>query len=230
MTGTRISDQRLWLFGVVVLLAWSFGFGFAGYKARPWKPRALETYPARQSSQGVTVAIDPLFRDPMAAQVFDKDNIVSMGIMPLAVVVFNDNDFAVQLNSATIELIQGDDHARTQEPAEIVPMLFKKTGRRVAIPIPVPRNPVPRGATASSNAPDEPLADFEHKLLGDKTIGPHSTAGGFLYFRVPQAKNLPEQLSKATLYIPDISRVDNGSQLMYFEIELKPAIEAAAAK
>jgi len=223
MTRTRMSRQRLWWFGVLILLAWTFGF--AGYKARPWKPRALETYPARQSSQGVTIAIDPLFRDPMAAQVFDKDDIISRGIMPLAVVVFNDNDYPVQLNSATIELIQDDERTRTQEPDEVVPMLFKKTGSKMSLPI-----PIPRGASSGSNALDEPMADFDHKFLADKTVGPHSTAGGFLYFRVPQIKNLPEQLLKATLYIPDISRLDNGTRLMYFEIELKPAIEAATAK
>ena len=228
MTRTSLSLQRLWLVGAVILPAWTLGF--AGYKVHPWKPRALETYAARQSSQGLTIAIDPLFRDPMAAQVFDKDDIVSRGIMPLAVVVFNDNDFAVHINSAAIELIQDDDHARTQEPQDFVPMLFKKTGSRVAIPVPVPRSPVPRGTASSANPSNEPLADFDSKALGDKTIGPRSTVGGFLYFRVPQAKNLPEQLSRATLYIPDISRVDNGGRLMYFEIELKPAILAAPAK
>jgi hypothetical protein len=220
---TRIFHQHLWRFAALVLLASTFGF--AGYKARQWKPRALDSYPARQSSQGVTIAIDPLFRDPMAAMVFDKDDIVSRGIMPLAVVVFNDNDYAVQLNSATIELIQGDEHARTREPEEIVPMLFKKSGSKVPLPV-----PIPRGATSGSSGLEDPMADFDHKFLADKTIGPHSNAGGFLYFRVPQIKDLSAQLSKATLYIPDVLRTDNSTRLMYFEIELKPAIDAAAGK
>ncbi len=227
MTRTRICLQLL-IVGPAVLLAGTLVF--AGYKARPWKPRALESYSARQSSQGVTIALDPLFRDAMAAQVFDKNDIVSCGIMPLAVVVFNENDFAVQLNCGTIELIDGEDHLRTREPAEIVPMLFKKTGSRVPIPIPVPRNPVPRTSGSGSGQLDDPMQDFDHKFLADKTIGPHSTGGGFLYFRVPQIKDLPERLSKASVYIPDVMRIDTGKALMYFEIELKPAIEAGKAK
>jgi len=42
-----------------------------GYKARPWTIGAAESYPARLSSEGVTIAVQPLFQDALAARVFD---------------------------------------------------------------------------------------------------------------------------------------------------------------
>ncbi len=213
---------RIWAVLLAVSVMWTLGI--AAYKARPWKPRPRESYPAQQASQGLVVAVDPLFRDPLAEQVFDKDDIVSRGIMPLAVIVFNDNDFPVEINAATIELIIGEDHSRTMEPERVVPILFKQTGNRSYIPIPIPRG------VSGGNPIDEPLEDFDHKFLSDKTIGAKSTAGGFLYFKVPQTKTLVAVLAKARIYIPEIIRQDNGSRLMYFEIDLKPAIEAVPVK
>ena len=213
--------RRTWGVFLAVSLIWTLGI--AAYKARPWKPRPRESYPAQQAGQGLVIAVDPLFRDPLAAQVFDKDDIVSSGIMPLAVVVFNDNDFPVEINAASIELIMGEDHARTMEPERVVPILFKKTRNRSYNPLPIPRG-------ASSNPTDEPLEDFDHKFLADRTIGAKSVAGGFLYFKVPQTKTLAAALAKGRIYIPEIIRQDNGSRLMYFEIDLQPAVEAAPAK
>jgi hypothetical protein len=63
---------------------------FAGYNARPWRIRARDSCPARLASEGFTKAVEPLFQDSVADQVFDKDDMITSGIMPLAVAVFND--------------------------------------------------------------------------------------------------------------------------------------------
>jgi hypothetical protein len=168
------------------------------------------------------MAIEPLFRDSLAAQVFDKQDIVSRGIMPLAVVIFNDNDFAVGIDGSTIELTMGDERIRTSAPEQFLPVLFKKTGGKFPLPVPIPRG-------ASEPFPAEALEDFDHKFLSAKTIGPHQVGGGFIYLRVPQTRDLTSQLSEATLYIPEIRREDTGANLMFFEIDLKPALQAAPA-
>ncbi len=207
---------------VVLLAAVSV---LAGYKARPWKPRGIESYPAKQSSQGVTIAVDPLFRDAIAAQVFDKDDLVSKGIMPLAIVVFNDNDFPVRVSSDSIELVQGEDRMRPRQPEEFVPSIFKTSGKRLSIPVPVPRGAIPRGTDLN-----DPMQDFSQKAFPDRPIPSHSTEAGFLYFSVPQTRELANELLKTTVYIPEVTRLDSGKALMYFEIDLKPAIDAVAAK
>jgi hypothetical protein len=193
----------------------------AAYKARPWSPRARESYRAVQTSQGVTIAVDPLFRDNLAAQVFDKNDIVSRGIMPVAIIVFNDNDHPVEINGNSIELIFGGEHIRTLPPDQFVPALFKKGASKLG-----GLNPLPRGISVDTTTA-EAQEDFEHKFLARKIVAPHAGAGGFLYFRVPQSPTLPEQLSSAAIYVPDLLRSDNNTRLMYFEIEVKPAMESA---
>ena len=54
-----------------------------------------------------------LFSDALAAQAFDKNDIVSRGIIPLAVAIFNGNDFPVAVEGTTVELIHGEDHVRS---------------------------------------------------------------------------------------------------------------------
>ena len=111
-----------------MILMWTW-FALAGYKVRPWNIRSAESYPARMTSEGVTIAVDPLFQDALAAQVFDKNDIVTRGIMPVAVAIFNENDFPVMVQGTSVELITGDDRLRTMYPNEVVPKLFAKGGR-----------------------------------------------------------------------------------------------------
>ncbi len=170
----------------------------------------------------MTIAAEPLLSDTLAAQVFDKKDIVTAGIMPLAVVIFNDNDFPVRVEAATIELISGSEHTHTLKPGEAVNELFGK-GRRTGYGVPDSRLP----GRDSSNP--EALKDFVLKFLGDKAVPAHGKEGGFLYIH-PPARDLRSYLSKARLYIPDIYREDNGSQLIYFEFDLGPAIDAVPSK
>lgn len=197
----------------------------AGYKARPWVIHARDSYPASLTSEGVTIAVDPLFRDDLAARIFDKNDIVTRGIMPLAIVVFNDNDFPIIVDGASIELIQGEDHYHTQPVNEVVHRLFQKSGRGSFIP-----NPLPRRVPAVDQGNEDALIDFDHKFLSNKTVGSHDKGGGFLYVQIPGVGDMGAYLSKARVYIPQIVRQDNGTELMFFEIELKPAIDAAPAK
>jgi hypothetical protein len=194
---------------------------FAGYKARPWAPRAPETYPARLTSEKVTIAVEPLYRDALAASVFDTKTMVTAGIMPLAVVVFNDNDFPVSLQAASIELLTREDRIRTLETVEVLRKVFPKAANAII---------GPRGASGKSlNRGDNPaLDDLDNKFLDDRTIPAHGKSGGFLFFLVPQRPDITGYLSGSTVYIPEVVRTDTGANLIFFEIELQPALQPAA--
>jgi hypothetical protein len=196
----------------------------AGYKAHPWVIRARDSYPATLTSEGVTIAVDPLFKDELAAQIFDKNDIVTRGIMPLAVIIFNDNDFPIALDGASIELIQGEEHFHTLPVSEVVHRLFQKSGRGSLIPNPLPRRPAVDGGNLDA------LQDFERKFLNNKTVGSHDKGGGFLYLRIPGAGDLAGYLSRARVYIPQVFRNDTGARLIFFEIDLKPALDAVSAR
>ena len=193
----------------------------AAYKARPWNIRGSDSYPARQTSEKVTIAVEPLFSDVLAAQVFDKKDIVTRGIMPVAIVIFNDNDFPIEVDGATIQLLRDDERARTLIPPEVVHRLFSKDGKKAWIP-----NPLPRMPSIGVKSNDPALEDFDHKFFGRKVVKPHDKAGGFLFFKLPEKEDARAYLTPARIYIPKISRNDSGAELIYFEIDLKQAIAA----
>jgi hypothetical protein len=210
--------------GLLILVA--VPAAYAAYKARPWTPRAVDTYPSRLASEGVTIAADPLFTDALAGKVFDKGDVVSRGILPVAVIISNNNDFLIEVEGGAIELILGEEQLTTLEPERVVQRLFSESREpspiRNPIPIPVPRN------TRQQNK--DALTDFNYKFLRTRRVEPHATAGGFLYMPVPTIADLRAGLAGAKLYVPKIYRRDNGSEMMFFEIELKAAMDAAQKK
>jgi hypothetical protein len=196
-------------------LLWPSGSGLAGYRARDWSLNSRDAYPASLTSEGVTIAAEPLFTDELAARVFDKKDIVTRGIMPLAIVIFNDNDYAIEVDGLSIELIRDDDHIRTLTPEETVNRVFSKDKSRI--------NPsVPKGSNQDA------LNDFGDKFLMDKVVAPHDKGGGFLYMKIYNPDGLAGYLSTATVYIPNLYRRDDSSRLIYFEIDLKAAVKAGA--
>jgi hypothetical protein len=203
------------LFGLA--MAWVARPIQAGYKARPWDMDARENYPASLTSEGVTIAVEPLFTDALAARFFDKDDIVTRGIMPLAILIFNDNSFPIEVDGLSIELIQRDDHIGTLMPSEVVYHLFLKDKSWES-------QPIPRLSRSQLNR--EALEDFEGKFLLRKAVAPHSKAGGFLYVHLFYLKDIASYLSTAFVYIPKVYRQDDGSRLIFFEIPLKAAINA----
>jgi len=190
----------------------------AGYKSRPWKMDTRDRYPASLTSEGVTIAAEPLFTDALAARVFDKDDMISRGIMPLAVIIFNDNDFPIEVDGLSIELIHERDHQKTLSPNEVVNRLFRK--EKSWMPSPLPR-------ARRSELNTDALDDFDSKFLMGKVIAPHEKGGGFLFLHVGNAAGLASYLSTSVIYIPNVYRRDNGSRMIFFEIGLELAIPPA---
>jgi hypothetical protein len=197
---------------LAITLISSAGISLAGYKARGWTPESRESYPASLTSEGVTIAASPLFNDALAARVFDKDDMVTRGIMPLAIVIFNDNDFPVEVDPLSIELIAESEHIQTLTPKDAVNHLYNKDKFHL-------------GQGALKIADEKAFKDLNDKFLMDKVIAPHSKGGGFLYLKIYSPKDLASFLSTATVYIPNVYRQDKGSRLIFFEISLSPAIQ-----
>jgi hypothetical protein len=189
----------------------------AVYKARTWNVSARESYPASLMSEGVMIGVKPLFNDALAAQVFDKDDIVTRGIMPLEIVIFNDNDHAIEVDGMSIQLIRDEEHIRTLTPSDAVSRLYGGSKSLLGQP--------------KSSLPNEKAReDFDNKFLLHKPIAPHSKGGGFVYMPVYDGGNLASYLSTATVYIPNVYRQDDGSRLVFFEISLNAALPAAGSR
>jgi len=213
--------KNLRQFLIILLVLTSSWIAFptwaGGYKARPWTPGERSAYPASLTSEGVTIAAEPLFSDALAARVFDKSDMITRGIMPLALIIFNDNDFPVEVDGLSVELIHDSEHIRTMSPNEIVYRLFRKDSSWLKAVIPrIPRSELNQDA----------LADFDSKFLMEKIVEPHSKGGGFLYLHINPTM-LGPYLAKSVVYIPNVYRRDDGSRMIFFEIDLEPAIPAS---
>ncbi len=190
------------------------------YKPRRWEAGARESYPARLTSQGVTIAVQAMYTDRMAASVFDVDDMVTRGIMPLAVVVFNDNAFPVEVEGDTIEWISEGRHVRTLAPEQAAMICLQKGKRNVLVPrLPTPR--IPGAAKIDQRA----LDDFRQKFLGKRTVAGGGKEAGFLYLAAP-AGDLRELVRGSRVYIPGLRRRDDGSSLIFFEIDMEPSLAA----
>lgn len=215
------NDASRRLSPLVLTLIAAVPLALAAYKTRPWTPRSADAYPARLESEKLTIAVEPLFLDTLAAAVFDCKDVVTRGIVPLAVVISNANDFPVVVEGASAELLSGEDRLRTSEPNEVVHRLFARSGKNVWIPNPLPKMP----SVDKSNA--AAYADFDHKFLGRKVIQAREKGGGFLYLKLSEAvKDVRDYLKRARLYVPDVRRYDTGASMIFFEIELEPAVRA----
>jgi len=154
--GIMNEKHRLFLIWVLGLTLLSVAAPiWAKYKAHPWSINARESYTASLTSEGVTIAVEPLFSDALAARVFDLDDMVTRGIMPLAIVIFNDNDFPVEVDGLSIQLIHDSDRIRTMYPNEVVNRLFRKDKGWIS-------QPIPRASRSELNK--EALDDFDAKF------------------------------------------------------------------
>lgn len=192
--------KPLYLMMPTALLLFAAASMAAGYKAKPSIVNARESYPARLTSEGVTIAVQPLFTDALAAKAFDKKDIVTRGIMPLEILIFNDNDYAIEVDGLSIDLICGKDHFKTLTPKEVVVRLYGRSSNKKA------------------------LEDFDKKFLMNQEVPPHSKDGGFLYIRAYNMKDLTACLSNAVVYIPNVYRQDEGTRLIFFEVSLESAM------
>jgi hypothetical protein len=209
---------------VALLIAVAVCSFAAGYKIRPWKARAIESYASTLASEGVTIAVDPLFTDSLAAQVFDRPDMLARGIMPLAIVIFNSNDFPVEVDGPSIELQWDQERRQSVDPIYAVQCLYEsKPTRRIVVPLPIPPIKIQQ-----SHA--DACQDFKAKYLAVKRVEPHATAGGFLFLQVKDVPGLRQVLESAKVYIPNICNGKTGKEMMFFEIDLKPAIDAAPKK
>ena len=159
--------------------------GMGGLQSPQMEPARPGDLPSSLTSEGVTIAAEPLFTDALAAQVFDKNDMVTRGIMPLAIVIFNDNDFPIEVDGMTAELIHEAEHTRTMTPNEVVYRLFKKDKSWISRQIP---------RVSKSELNEDALDDFDQKFLMSPVIAPHDKGGGFLYLHIAGGKD-PGRLS-----------------------------------
>lgn len=187
--------------------------------------QAARNYPAHDEhpTEKVAIAVDP-YDMADKAQIFGV-NYNDYGYLPVFFVVTNDGDEPVALSGMKAQLI-------TVKRTKLLPATTDDLLRRmsrpsrndrpgVQLPIPLPGSKKVKGAVSRQTMDEISQAQF-----GARSVEPHSTASGFLFFDV---SDISTPLAGANFYLTGV-RDAGGNELMYFEIPMEKYLSAPEAK
>jgi hypothetical protein len=213
------------ILGVVAFILLSSLAAMAGKDFVMPTAQAARNYPAHDEhpTEKVAIAVDP-YDMADKAQIFST-NYSGYGYLPVFFVVTNDSDQPVALSGMKAQLI-------TVNRTKLLPANTDDLVRRlshpsrndrpgVQLPIPLPQSKKVKGAVSSKTMDEINMAQF-----GARSVEPHSTASGFLFFDVA---DISTPLAGANFYVTGV-RDAGANELMYFEIPMEKYLSAPEAK
>jgi hypothetical protein len=185
------------------------------------KAQPASTYPAhdQHANEHVAVAVDPY-------DTGDKADIFSVhyseeDLMPVFLVITNDGDQPIALNSMKAEMVTVD---RTKLAPDTSDDIYRRLAHPSASasrsPLPFPRKKV-KGSVSSKT-----LEEIQNSMFAARAVEPHSTQSGFLFFDV---SGISTPLAGAHFYLTGV-RDSGGNELMFFEIPLEKYLSAPPSK
>jgi len=179
---------------------------------------------ARDMHEGLLVAVDPYDDATRAKQRFGKRNPYNAGILAIEVFCRNNNDRPIRLNLESVRLLLAPPRSDRQrlEPLTVEDVIDRMVNKGGPNPT-APRHPFPgRRPRLNQSKAEKELAATLHALsLETDILPPRSTVHGFLFFDLGHHYHL---LPYARLYLPDLKFIPNNQALMFFEVELAPAV------
>ena len=202
----------LWLaFGVIALVA-------SDYKMKTVKVLPIESYPARTTVGGVTIAVDPYDTDEKSYAAFDVKKLNSQGYFPLHVIIQNTSQEFFLVRTRNIVLItESAQQLFTTPAAALAEDLFKGSS--------LDKMSDKARDTASSRKLGTPLSDFTEKDLTNKLLEPGKVSDGFLFFFTSDPKK--NLFAGSTLFIPKLEEEGTRKSVGPFSIPLNPALSPA---
>jgi hypothetical protein len=175
-------------------------------------PGPVTQYPARQSSNQVTVAVEPYRDRDKVRKVFGRTDFEKLGVVPLLVVIANDSDEVLRADEIRVQLITADRQRIDSLAADDV---LRSGG--IERPEMTPRpSPIPGlGRRKPRDSPEIAQREFAAPV-----VPAHGVEHGFFYFRMGKG---PDRLAGSTAYITGIKEAKTGQELVYFEIPLAGA-------
>lgn len=191
----------------VVLLAPGLP-AWAADKPATFQAKAVDQYPHRQTSEGVTIAAEAFTTDDQAKTAFGKVNPWRYNILPILVVIRNDSPNAVRLEKMHLEYELPDGSRMNTIAASDVK--YSQGANRPKL------YTGPLGNLKVGGPGKNPLSapEIEIRAFAAKMLPPGETASGFFYFETDLTS------AGASLYISGLENASTGKQLYYFEIPL----------
>jgi hypothetical protein len=187
----------------------------ADYQIKAVKVLPIESYPARISLGGVTIAADPYSTDEKSFSAFDVRDLNSRGYFPIHIVIKNDSELLLTIRTREITLITASGQQLYTTPATVVVEDVIKAGLRKKFPL------IKSHDKSISTKSGSPLSDFTGKEITNKLIDPGTVCDGFLFFFTPTPKK--NLFRDSSLIIPKIEDEGARKTLGPFSIHLSHA-------
>ena len=197
------------MLGKAILVAWIASA--AAQETGRFEPKPAASYPARQTIDNLTIAVEPYESGEKVKQAFGKVNMAKLGVMPILVVMANDSDRVLQLEGMRVEFITADQQRIEPIPAADVERFGQvHPGDVSRTPSPIPGG---RGGTRARKLSWEIGA----RGFVARMVPARGTVHGFFYFRIGRT---PDRIPGSKVYITGIRDARSGHDLFYFEISL----------
>jgi hypothetical protein len=202
----------LWIaLGAIMLFA-------SGYEIKTVKVLPIESYPARTTIGGVTIAADPYSTDEKSFSAFDVKNLNSRGYFPLHVIIRNGSQDFLTIRTRNVVLITASGQQLYTTPSTVVVQDVVKASLVSRLP------KMKSHDQSTSTKAGSPLSDFASKELINRPIDPGTVTDGFLFFFTPDPKT--SFFAGSTLYIPKLEEEGTKRALGPFSIPLDPALSS----
>ncbi len=184
----------------------------------------VNTLPARDTHEGLTLAADPYTDALRSKERFGKKHPYQAGLLAVEVIIRNDTLRPVRLNLGAIRLLLEPPGTSRQrlEPLELEVVIEKTLHKEQGGPnptasrLPIPRMPKPDRSKEWKQL-ESALAPY---VFSYDILPPQATVRGFLFFDMARRF---EWVPYGRLYVPDLKFMDDGQALFFFEVDLSKA-------
>ena len=188
----------------------------AEYRIKIVEAKPVESYPARASADGITIAANPYSTDKESETAFDVKNLNSRGYYPVHVIIKNETSFYLTIRTRNVLLITPDGGKLYATPAVIVVDNIVRSGL-------TKKEPSKSDNESEDSKKGSPLTDFTSKELVAASINPGAVVDGFLFFFTEnRKKNL---FAGSSLYIPNVEEEGTKKPFGPFTIQLDQALK-----
>jgi len=173
--------------------------------AAKFSPGSAASYPAKQTSDKITVAVAAYNTPELAHTAFGKLDPNQYGVLPVLVIIQNDTDQTLKLDQLQVEYTGVDGRHVEATPGADVRQLGG--AERPSLPT---GSPLPR---LHKHKYPLDVWEIDGRAFNAKLLPPHDSANGFFYFQTDYRPG-------SKFYLTGIKIASTGQDILYFEIPL----------
>ncbi len=213
--------MKAFVAALLVALA-ATGLQASDYQIKTVKVLPVDSYPARITIEGLTIAADPYPNDERSYTAFDVKDLNTKGYFPVHLIIRNATQSFITVRTRDIILTTADGQKLYTTPATIVVQDVIKGGLVSKLP------KMKSHDQSTSTRSGSPLVDFTAKEMTNRQIEPGAVSDGFIFFYTDDPKK--PLFAGSKLLIPKVTDDDNRKTLGPFEILLDGALSPTAQK